>query len=170
MTLEDAVAAERREDLKLAADIYENRLAEGNGSLDVILNLALLYWQVLDPGLQAAARWGPDFFDRADRRYLELLAEAERQYPNSTEARFWRRYIRGISLGEPFDMEECRELLREDPTVLVPAMYLFSGGAGQEAVTEALALLERCKAEGTMRADYVASVIEGVLTRMGRRR
>ena len=72
-------------------------------------------------------------------------------------------------LGEDLDKGYCRQLLHEDPATLVPAMYLFDPSHGSEAQAEARELLQRCHDDGTTRARYVASVIEGVLRRSARR-
>lgn len=168
MTLEDAVAADRKGDLQLAAVGYEEVLA-GEASVEAVLNLAVVYWLATDTGMAAEKKLSPNFLATAGRRIPELLAVAQRRYPTSTEARFWRRYIAWADLGEPFGSAECRELLREDPAALVPAMHLFAASQGTEAEAEALELLRRCQEDGTTRAQYVASVIQGVLKRAGRR-
>lgn len=167
MTLQDAVVADRKGELQLAAAGYEEVLAGGEVSLEVLLNLAVLYWQATDPGMAAAKKLSSDFLATAGRRFPELLAEAQQRYPTSTEPRFWRRYIAWADLGEPFGSDECRKLLREDPATLVPAMHLFAISNGKEAKAEALELLRRCQEDGTTRARYVASVIQAVLKRTG---
>jgi hypothetical protein len=169
MTLQDAVGADRKGELQLAAAGYEGVLAGGEASLEVLLNLAVLYWQATDTGMAAAKKLNPDFLVTAGGRFPELLAEAQRRFPMSTEPRFWRRYIAWADLGEPFGGDECRELLREDPATLVPAMHLFAVSHGKEARAEALELLRRCNEDGTTRARYVASVIQGVLKPAGER-
>jgi hypothetical protein len=72
-------------------------------------------------------------------------------------------------LNEPFDIEDCRQLLREEPMELVPAMHVFALSQGKEAAAEAVDLLRSCRATGTTGARYVASVIEAVMKRVGRR-
>jgi hypothetical protein len=169
MSFEDAVTADRREEFESAAARYEEILACGERSLPVLLNLAVLYWQVTDPGLLAAKKFAPDFVATASQRFPKLLAEAEYRFPDSAEARFWRMYIAWADLGEPLDADECRQLLREDSATAVPAMHLFAVSQGAEAETKALELLRRCQSEGTTRARYIASVINGVLKRRSRK-
>lgn len=168
MTLEDAIAADRREELVSAAAGYEEALAGGQASLEVLLNLAVLYWDATDPGMAAGLKLSRSFLATAGERYLELLAEALRRFPMSTEARFWSRYIRWLDLDEPFSEDVCRDLLREDPTTLISAMHLFSGEPGSVAETEALELFRQCQEDGTTRARYVVSVLHGPLRRAGR--
>lgn len=134
------------------------------------MNLALLYWQATDPGMAAGKKLAPEFFAKAGSRLPKLLDEAKRRFPASTEARFWAKYIAWADLGEPLDTDECRRLLREDPTTLIPAMRLFATSQGKEAEAEAHELLRRCREDGTTGARYVVSVLEAVMKRAGRRR
>ena len=167
MSLSDAKAADRAGDIEAAAARYEKLLASGDHSLQILLSLALLYWQATDPGLAAAKNIEPDFLTRAGRRAPELFEEATRLYPGSTSARFWKRYIAWADLGEALDVEECKQLLQEDPSVLIPAMYVFAISEGRDMKTEAYELLQQCREDGTTGAQYVASVIEGVMKRAG---
>ena len=169
MSLSEARAADRAGEVESAAARYEETLAAGDHSLHLLLDLALLYWQSTDPGLAAAKNLGPEFLNRAGRRTPELLEEAARAFPGSTAVRFWKRYIDWADLGEPLDVEECRQLLLEDPTVLVPAMHVFAASQGRDMQTEAHELLRQCREGGTTGDRYVASVIEGVMKRAGHR-
>lgn len=169
MSLAEALTLDRGSDLEAAASAYEEVLSSGDVSELVLLNLALLYWQATDPGLAAARRIEPDFMAIASRRCPELLDEAERRFPRSTAVRFWRRYIDWADLGQPFAREDCAALLREDPSELVPALYLFTSSHGAEAGDEARRLLVRARQDGTTGARYVASVLEGVMRRGGTR-
>ena len=167
MSLADARMADRAGEIECAAAQYEEVLAAGDHSLEVLLNLALLYWQATDPGLAAAKNIGPDFLTKAGRRTPELLEEATRLHPGSTAVQFWKQYIAWADLGEPLDVDECKRLLREAPAVLVPVMHVFAASQGRDMKREAHALLEQCRDDGTTGARYVASVIEGVMKRSG---
>jgi hypothetical protein len=168
MSRSDPRAADRAGELESAAALYEEALAAGEHSVPLLLDLALLYWQSTDPGLAAEKNLGPDFLTTAGRRTPELLEEAARAFPGSTAVRFWKRYIGWADLGESLDVAECRQLLQEDPTVLVPAMHVFAASQGQDMQTEAHELLRQCREDGTTGARYVASVLEGVMKRAGR--
>ena len=159
---EAAVAADRAGALVAAAAGYEAALAAGDATLELLVDLAVLYWQATDPGLAAAARLDRAWLARAAERFPALLAEAARRFPARSEPRFWQQYIAWADLGEPFDRAACRGLLDEDPSTLVPALYLFAASRGAEAADQAAALLAACRAEGTTRARYVAQVIESV--------
>lgn len=163
--LEEALTADRNGDIQSAASLYEQAIAGGDHRLEVLLNLALLYWQATDFGLAAAKKLSADFLGIAGRRYSALLQEARERFPSSTAVEFWLRYTEWTERGEPLELDECRELLRRDPSTLIPAMRIFGATKGAEAETEARKLLADCLSDGTTGARYVVSVLEGILRR-----
>lgn len=165
MNLDEVLAADRRGDAAAAIDGYESIVERGAASLETLMNLAVLYWQVTDPGFAAAHGTGPGAMDAAFRKSREVIAYAERQFPACSEPRFWRHYFAWADLGEPLDPDMCRTLLREDPTTTVPAFHLFALSQGKECEQEALELLRRFNADPTAKGRYVSSVIDGVLKR-----
>jgi hypothetical protein len=165
MTFDEAVRADRMGEMQLAATRYEALLGDAEVSVDVLLNLAILYWQATDPGIAASKRLSPEFLGLAASRVPTLLAVARTRYQDRTEPRFWDRYIAWADLGEPLTLHECRHLLEQQPSELTPAMHIFALTEGNEARREALELLRWCARERTTRANYVASVIRGVLAR-----
>ena len=166
MSLATALAADRECDLPSAARAYEEAIASGDQALDVLLSLALLYWQATDPGLASTQRLTSDFLAIAGKRYVELLDLACRLYPTSSEAHFWKQYVEWTDLGGvPIDAAECRRMLHTEPSVLIPAMHLFVSSQGKEAALEAEELLRQCRERGTTGARYVVSVLEGVMRR-----
>ena len=118
MSDSNALGFDRAGRIEEAARAYESAITRGEATISDLLNLAVLYWQSTDPGMAAAENFGAEFFEQAGRRFPELLAEASRRDPVSTEVRFWRQYIAWAELGEEFGLEACQGLLREDPTVL----------------------------------------------------
>jgi hypothetical protein len=76
MSLSKALAADRAGDIESAAAEYENAIAAGDASLQVLLNLVTLYWQATDVGLAAAKKLSHAFLQTAARRFPELLEEA----------------------------------------------------------------------------------------------
>ena len=166
MSLSEAIHADREGRVEDAASLYESALASAEPNLTVFLNLSLLYWQSTDVGFATERRLSPEFVERAGKRFPELLHEMKRVFPSSTEARFWDRYIGWTDLGASrMTDEECIALLKEDASVLVPAMELFIRTAGREYRREAMELLRACRADGTAGARYVVSVLEGALKR-----
>lgn len=166
MTDSNASRLDRAGRTEEAARAYESAITRGEATVGDLLSLAVLYWQSTDPGVAAAESFGTDFFEQAGRRFPELLAEASRRDPVSTEVRFWRQYIAWAESGAEFGLEASQGLLREDPTVLEPARHVFALSRGERARPEAEELLRHCREEGTVRARYIASVIEGVMKRV----
>jgi hypothetical protein len=160
MKQNDAALAEQNGDILRAVELYE--AAMDDLSEDALINLGVLYWQMTDYGFSTSLRLPPAAVERAGARAADVLDEAARRFPQSTAVLFWKKYIAWADLGDPLDPEYCRELLRQDPGYLEPAMYLFSTSQGREKEYEALTLLARCRQIGTVRASYVASVIESV--------
>lgn len=170
MSLEEAIGMDRLGRVEDAVALYEAALSEPVRPLDLYLNLAILYWQVTDYGYWTAKGLTPEFVARAGQRFGEVLTQAEAEYPESTEVRFWRKYIAWADLGEPLAVDECVDMLRRNASELIPVMYLFASSQGSEFAHEAEILLRECRMEGTTRAQYICSVIEGVLKRSGHRR
>jgi hypothetical protein len=157
MKQDEAVMAEQSGDILHAVELYEACM--NDAPEDYLINLAVLYWQMTDYGFSTTLRLTSEVVARAGTRVSEVLDAAERRYPHSAAVAFWKRYIAWADLGDPFDPEDCRELLRKNPQYLEPAMYLFSVSQGREHEREALMLLAQCEQTGTVRARYVASVI-----------
>jgi hypothetical protein len=158
-----ARAADRAREWEAAGALYEEAIAAGDRSLETLLDAALLYWQSTDGGLAAARFFGREFSNRAGGRPAELLADAVREYPTSTAARFWENYIASF-WGRDFDVEDARQLLAEDPTELVPVLRIvMARGHTHELATEASELFRQSQAAGTARGRYVTSVISNAL-------
>ena len=162
MTFKQAVTAYRNGDLVFAASLYEGLLTKSEGSLDVILNLSILYWEATDPG----QRFNADFFAFAAERSPKLRGEARRRFPASSEVQFWDKYIAWADLGEPFTIDEARALLRSAPSRLVPSIRIFDLSNGKEATTEAMELLRQSKAGEIAGARYIASLLEAAMLRL----
>lgn len=166
MTAEDALAAERQGLLEKAADLYEEALSQGTMPLWAWLNLIVLYWQVTDYGFWTARRLPLAFVKRAGNRLEEVISLAQTLFPKRTEVSFWSGYIHWVSLGTPFDARECECFLKDNPSDLTPAFFLFSQSNGSRYAPEAKRLLEIYKGKETLRAAYITSVVEARLRRL----
>ena len=163
MTLAKAVVLDREGRFEEAAAAYESLLLSHPSELTPMMNLALLYWQATTCGVAAHHHLSRGFLQLAERRMLELLDAAEEQFPDHPEVHFWRKYIAWADLGEPFALEDCRDLLAQHPECLEPALAVFSWTKGAEAQAQAMQLLERCARDPTAGCRYVASVINATL-------
>ncbi len=156
--LEQAREFDSVDDSIAAARAYEDALQSGEKSLDVLLDLAVLYFTLLDPGEAAARSLGQDFLDQAWERANELLREAGTRFGTNSEIDFWSRYFEFIVLGaEPF-VDDCRRLANADES-LVPFFYLWSEAA-DEYRENAQALYKQVSSGSTARERYVRSIVE----------
>jgi hypothetical protein len=165
MNLGEALEADRAGNIELAAALYEKTFGEGERPLFAIVNLLVLYWQATDYGFWTGNQLSREFVKRAGTRFREIMNEGTRLYPNSTELQFWKRYIAWADLGEAFSYDECADLLRRDPTSLIPVIYLLDQQPTAQYDEAALRLLAECREDNTTRSKYIASVIDGILKR-----
>lgn len=164
MSLSLAVMADSEGRMQDAAQAYEDVLRSDPTDLDATINLAVLYWQATDYGMSASRQLPVEFVALAGRRLRELLGQASQRFGGRPEVTFWTKYIAWSDFGEETPLDECRNLLRDHPQYLEPAMLLFAQSAGSEAQEEAMELLAKCSVQ-TTRCRYIASVINGVLKR-----
>lgn len=160
MTHKEALQLERAGDIPGAVALYEQSLAVA--PLEVMIDLAVLYWQITDYGFWSTLGLPVALVDLGATRSAEVLDEAQRRFPNVPAPIFWRKYIAWADVGEPLSLDDCRRWLAQDPTSLEPALYLFMISQGKECRPEAMALLHEARAHGSTRSKYIASVIESV--------
>jgi hypothetical protein len=143
-----------------AAREYDRAIAEGDASLDDLLNASVLYWQCTDPGFLALPKCDSGFIKTAGTRYVEVLDIADQCFPGFPEIQFWRRYFDFISLGECFPIDDCRQLVAMPLSSQVPYFYLYSSTNGGNYQDQALQLLSWCQKRTTLKNCYISSVIE----------
>lgn len=158
-----AFEAERRNDVVSAVAAYEASYAES--SLDSLIDLAVLYWQITDFGFWTARGLPKALVSTAGVRLDEVLRDADERFPGAPQVEFWRRYIAWADLGESLTVEECRRLMQQNPRYLEPAMFIFATSGGRDCDLEAHELLKAAKDRPTARNRYLASVVEGTLAR-----
>jgi hypothetical protein len=160
-SLDEARDLDAADERVAAAKKYEEALRTGDDGLAALLDLAVLYFTLLDPGEAAAHHVGREFLDQAWERANELLREAEERFGRNSEIDFWRRYFAFIVLGEEPFVADCRRIANSDES-LVPFFYLWSESGGDEYRKEAEALYKRVSAGRTARERYVRSMVAGV--------
>ena len=165
MNITDAIALDRSGDVVQASSAYEQVLLTETTPSDALVNLIVLYWQSTDYGFSVSRSLPASFVERASARLHILLNNGDRQNLFRADFLFWRRYIGWADLGEAFDLDECRRIMRSDRNYLEPAMFIFSVSEGEECLEQAKILLEQCVSEGTIRSKYVESVIKGLMKR-----
>lgn len=167
MSLEEALAADRRRDFANAIPRYAESLGHPDAGVEAYLNVLVLCWQLTDYGYWATMKVPRHIVDEASNLLPEIRERAKTRFPQDAEVAFWDKYIQWTDLGEPLEDEECEALLREPSGRSVPAMHLFAISGGSRYRQEALELRARCEAQGTVKAAYIVSVISGVEERRG---
>ncbi|WP_309893695.1 hypothetical protein [Archangium sp.] len=167
MSLEEALAADRRRDFANAIRFYEESLVHPDASVEAYLNLLVLCWQLTDYGYWTTMKVPRHILDKASSLLTELRERAKARFPNDAEVAFWDKYIQWTDLGDGLEEEECEALLQEPSSRRAPVMHLFAISGGTLYRRDALDLMTRCEAECTVRAAYIASVIRGVEERRG---
>lgn len=171
MNIGVAIRLDREGKLASAARAYEDLLEAHVKSGEVLANLLVLYWQATDFGFWTTKGLSPEFVDVAGRRLWTMLSWEDSSLVRLPEYLFWSRYIRWADLNEGFSFDECISIMREYPDYPEPAMFAYAASEGRQMKREAEQLLESCSTIGTVRANYVTSVLSSSLgTRGGRRR
>jgi hypothetical protein len=160
-----ALAADENGRFPEAAAAYEASLVSDPTDLEATINLVVLYWQVADHDVRGLASAPPGFRTHASNRLDELLESASLRFPDSAELHFWTNYIATARIGRPFELSDCRQLLREHPSYLEPAFVVFSDSEGTEAEAEAMRLLADYSDQPTARGRYITSIISDTLSR-----
>lgn len=146
-----------------AAWAYEIAIASGDLELDLILDLAVLYFVCVDFGYATRHQLSREFVYSAWIRAFQILEVGDKQTGNRTELQFWKHYFRSVYLKDEGIEELSVRLVQRNDSPL-PAMYLYLAG-NTEFKDKTLELLESVKSGATERERYVRSIIEAQLLR-----
>jgi len=156
--LDAAKELDRLDDSFAAIQAYERALELGQGDKTTFVDLAVLYFTLLDPGVSAALKLDQHFLDTAWTRANNLLDTASDRFGNDSEIAFWKRYFVFIVLGADEFLDECGALA--DPgESLVPFFYLWAGTNGREFSDEARRLYVQVASGQTARERYIRSIL-----------
>jgi hypothetical protein len=160
-----ALAAARELDaageLLAAVSEYEKAIRSGEGDLEAYLDLAVLYFVLLDGGMISHLDLAQDFVDLAWSRANQLLDEAQERFGVNSEAEFWKRYLEFIVVGADLPLDEVRRLA-SCPGALTPVFHLFASSNGAAFPEEAERLYQSVRFGRTARDRYIKGIIEGV--------
>lgn len=170
MTIEEALQADSKQYLEEAAATYEQVLAGESDNMTALLNLIVLYWRVTEFGFWTGMKLPPSFVRRSGVRLTDLLNVAAEQYPDNIQFRFWEMYISWIEYGSSFDIDACRQMLKNNPDYYEPVIALVQLSERKEGYNIAILLRECCANETNMttRMRYVCSVVNAALNRWGK--
>lgn len=145
-----------------AVKLYEDKISNTEGSLDIYINLAFLYWQFASDFGFAKYHQIEDYWrERGAEKYPELINQARKKYPDSLELKFWEKYFPYRHFNDEFTREECEKLIDEysSDKSIVPYffLYLFDEEKYKE---ERDTLLKQCGQLPTAKNRYIRSIIE----------
>lgn len=142
-----------------AAWAYEIAIQESQVELDLLLNLAVLYFAFDDTGYNSHHHLQMDFVGAAYGRIDKILDVAESRLGKQTEIDFWRLYI--SEFGPPYNepsIEDYEELSRRGDS-LMPYYRLYSGSNGTRHEEEVKVLLAQVQDGSTERKRHIRSVL-----------
>ena len=161
MTCEQAIELDRSGQLLQAWHAYAHCLGTSptEPALEVLMDAAILCWQLTDPGVGAGNGLSARQLGLAEQNYVSWLQKAKELYPASSEPRLWERFTRWLSLGDEFDVDECCALLQRDPSNAVPYLFLYMSRELDRDSPQVRELESQCENSGTSRSRYILSVL-----------
>lgn len=146
-----------------AVRCYEDEIANKETSIlpNSYINLAFLYWSFAFDyfGFDIPNNIPDDYSIIGGNRYQIILELGLKQYPNSEELHFWKRYFQHIIYGEDFSEQDCKTLLQKyNDNSLAPYffLYLFDKEKYREKM---LNLMEEINIYPTAKNLYIRSII-----------
>lgn len=147
-----------------AAWAYEIALAQGDMELDLVLDLAVLYFVCLDFGYATRHNLPEEFVSGAWTRAFQVLEVGNDRFGANTDLEFWKCYFSSVYVRDE-GIEDLSARLLHNSDSLLPAAYLFLAGE-KEFEGQALELLESVKNGSTERERYIKSILEAELARV----
>jgi hypothetical protein len=166
-SIREAIEKDIDGDIVGAAKAYEDVILAGSSPLDCYINLSVLYWQCTDFGFNSNLKLDPVFVKSAGVRYTQILHDANEQFVNQPEIKFWELYFDYISLGGPSFIDECKEIVQNPACSLVPYFYLLKMAGEKEFKPQVLKLIEHCRTSLTTKNKYIISVVESCFNKTG---
>lgn len=120
----EAVEQDTRGNYIRASELYERAIEEDEGP-DAFINLAVLYFQFTDVGINAHLQLPLGFVHRAMSRFDEVVNRGIAKFPDNAELRFWKKYFRFSSLGDELEEGEVLSILEGDESSLIPYFFLY---------------------------------------------
>ncbi|MGB6092860.1 MAG: hypothetical protein WBF83_03775 [Moheibacter sp.] len=163
--MELAIIKEINKEYIEAVKHYEEKIANKDTAIlsDSYINLAFLYWSFAFEYFEFVIpnNISEEWSIIGKNRYPRILELGLKQYPNSAELHFWKKYFQHIIFGEDFTEQDCKELLEKyrDDNNVVPYffLYLFNNEKYKEKRDF---LLKECIKYPTAKNLYIKSIIE----------
>lgn len=157
--MESAIKKEARDLIVEAIEEYERMIDNKKDvSVAAFINLAFDYWQCTDFGFAVAHTLDDKLQQKAFRRSLEVLDQAEQCHPSFPEIRFWRLYFRFITLGSNEINDAIDSILADPKCSIIPFFFLFmiNRPLDQKKVIELSGEIEKTS---TYKHRYIKSIL-----------
>jgi hypothetical protein len=155
---QEAVREDVNRNYVRASELYEMSLERADIA-DAYINLAVLYFQFTDFGINAASGLRTEFIQKAFNSYDKVIERGIAKFPDNGEMRFWKKYFRFSSLGDELEEEEVLSILRSSNSSLVPYFFLYLL-APEKYKVERDALCNQCHQLLTSKNMWILSLIE----------
>ncbi|MGB1286299.1 MAG: hypothetical protein ACPG7F_07200 [Aggregatilineales bacterium] len=143
-----------------ASKVYEDVLNEKNIPEEPYINLACLYWDVTDFGVNAHLSLPPDFISHAGNSMYSVLNEAEVRFGFVAEIAFWRLYFNFTTLGDAAYLKKTLELIEDPECSHVPYFHIYSQTKHEKYLPYVEKLIIQARAQPTAKNRYILSVLE----------
>ncbi|MDB4912415.1 MAG: hypothetical protein JWM95_59 [Gemmatimonadetes bacterium] len=153
--LELARAFDREELPTSAAWAYELAIQQEGVAVETLLDLAVLYFVMNDPGYFTAHQIDKRMVDEAYPRALAVLDIAEFRFGRLPEIMFWRLHMKERVLGEILPNEVYERLASQGVAPAIVALYVATRRS--EHSMEASRVFDAQKSVKTARSRYLLS-------------
>ncbi len=152
------VANDITKDYISAAYYYELAVSEDTNA-DAFVDLALLYFQFTDYGMNASSGLSLDFIHTAFERYPLIIEKGLINYPSNTEMIFWEAYFRHRTIYDDLTSNDVLKILNTGEPSVVPYFFLWILEPKKYEVQREK-LLKICNISLTSKNRWILSLID----------
>lgn len=160
--IEIAISKDLEKNYLEAVKYYELALQDNIPSADAYINLGFLYWEFAAEFTFNTAYNIPDKWSKiGGEKYPKIIEVGLKQYPESVELHFWKKYFPHRHYFDDFSQKDCERIIEEsgDDGSIVPYffLYLFDKVNYKEKRDQ---LLKQCEKLPTAKNEYIKSIIK----------
>lgn len=156
--LETAIHYDINKEYLNAASYYE-RSIEKEGFPDSFINLAVLYFQFTDYGINASSGLSLEFIHKAFDSYRLIIDYGISKYPSNSEMKFWKEYFRHRTIYDDLTEQDVLAILRDGDFSIVPYFFLYLLKPDNYQA-ERQKLIQSCHKLLTSKNRWILSLIE----------
>lgn len=156
--IQAAIEQDVKGDYIKASELYERSIEIENFS-DAYINLAVLYFQFTDVGINATSHLPLKFIKKSFSRYEEVINEGINKFPNNSEMKFWKKYFNYRAIGDSLSAGEVLDIMKEDESNVIPYFFLYLTEPEKYKNQKAV-LINQCHQLLTSKNKWILSIIE----------